>query len=406
MTMLAQGTGLLREPVIDHRRIKVEEVAKAFGAPPAPDFFFSPYTVAAFLRSSTNIQYARNTCVMESDDKGMESISAWEQVPDEVDDGNVIEYLFDEAGGKIHLKPRIAENMRNYSPVFGYWNAKQHDRYDGPGTYLVMAGRIGVDVGLCQEHLHPSTAKVDADVLSNRPSQEAFEDAAKWKLTRYAETRDTFESYKLGIWTGIANGFVGGYDLGGGADLSVMPQKPPTSKPSNGHANWFFGYELNYRWSIGSYGTGFGATLYLKIVTVPGYGKKFARGTQDDHVVAIRGCHQLGRDWFPKWTYGGIALYDQKFTPELEARINMLQTLREKETGKIFAIFKGEALWVTPGGKPDTIYEKGRGEFWPDVAPDQVPEMLSVDLRSKYPEPGVWGKPGILEYLKFKLGGR
>jgi hypothetical protein len=403
--MNEHNTGLVREKIKDPRRVTVEEVAKAFGAPTKPLEYFSPYLVAAYLSFGTNDQNGRQDCVFESTDKVNEAISAWEITPNEIPDGGVIDYLFDyDPNGKISLKPTIKNGMDNFSPVFGYYIAKQIDGLKGSGTYLVYGGKVSQDYGLAHEKIWPSAGVSENKARYTKPSQEAYDDAKPSKIVRYAESGNTMESYKLGIWTGNGNAVIGGYDLGGGANVSVQPQKPPTSEPDEGHANCFFGYDPNYIYSIGSWGEGFGLTLYLKIINDPKFGKVFVRGTSNDYAVAIRGCHQLGNDWFPKYSYGVIALYDKKFTPELEEKINMLQTLREEETGRVFAILGSKAFWVTPGGSPGTVYEDGRGKLWLDVGPDQVPAIKQNELRSKYPDRGIWGKPTTMELLKFILG--
>lgn len=400
-----KSTGLVREKVADLRRVSVEEAARAFGAPPAPREFFSPYTVAAYLAFGTNDQDGRSTCVTESADKIGESISAWEVTPDEVDDRNVIDYLFDfDPNGKVSLKDKIRKEMDNFSPTFAYYVIKQVDGLRGGGTYLYRAGWVFTEYGVARESIWPSGGVSEYDARYKKPSAEAYEDAKQFKMIRYAQSGNNFDGYKLGIWTADVKAVVGGYDLGGGANLGVQPQQPPTSEPTDGHANCFFGFDDNYVYAIGSWGPAFGLELYLKVINDPKYGKIFVRGTKEDHAVVVRGVHQLGKNWFPRYTYGVVALYDRKFTPELEDKINMLKTIREAESGRVFAILGSRAFWVTPGGAPGTVYEDGRGKLWPDVAPDQVPAISREELKANYPERGIWGSPTTTELLKFILG--
>ena len=232
---------------------------------------------------------------------------------------------------------------------------------------------------------------------TTKPSNEAYEDATNYKILRYTETQRTFDSYKLSIWTAHGNVIIGGYPLGGGSDLSIQPQKPPTTQPDNGHANAFFGFDKNYRYSLGSWGEGFGLTLYLKIFNHPKFGKIFVRGDSNDYVVAVKGCHQLGKDW-ERWLYKGLMPYDEKFPVELENRIKMLKTFMDKETGRTFAILKGKRYMLT-----DPAYEAGRGELWVDIPLNELPQVVSEDVNF-YPFGGFFGRVDLVTAFKGMVG--
>lgn len=386
------GQGGLESP-IDSRSVYVEEIA---GAGELPEEFFSPYLVAAYLRNGTNNQRQRNSCVMESSDKMNESMMFWNATPDSTIDGQVIDYLFDLINGKIVNKKSIEEKAQNFSPQFGYYIAKQIDGIpNANGTYVYMAGKVAVEYGLCEERLNPSNASYDQEIT--KPPIEAYENAKNYKIERYLQTQNTFDSYKLGIMTGNANLVVGGFPTGGGANLGVQPQKPPITQPDNGHAITFFGFDKNYRYALGSWGEGYGLTLYLKIYNHPKFGKIFVRGTEQDNVVAIRGCHQLGVEWFPAYAYRAVLFYDQKFPAELEQRIHMLKVIMEKETGRTFAILKGKRYMLT-----DPVYEAGRGEIWVNIPLNELLQVEKKDITVPYG--GNFGKIDLVNCFKAIVG--
>ena len=390
-----KGFGALESPP-DNRKVFNDEV---FGAPEMPEEFFSPYLVAAYLKNGTNDQKGRNSCVMESADKGSESLASWIVTPD-IPDGGVIDYLFDLVDGKINLKEGIKKEIGDFSPEFGYHIAKQMDgNPNSPGTFIYMSGKVLQDVGISEESFHPSTSFNDAEVLRRSPSPEAKENAAKYKIERYSNTRKSLDSYKLGIWSGDANIVIGGYPTF--SDMS-QPQKVQSERRF-GHANCFFGYSLDAAYSMGSWTKNYGLKVPLKIYNHPKFGNIFVRGTSSDNVVIIEGVHQVGKEWFPEYIFEGIQFYDKKFSPELEDRLAMLKTMREDVTGRVFAILGNKRYWITPGGAPDTIYEQGRGKLWPDVPPDEVPEFSRPDIR-KYPYGGVWGNPSFSDFMSGKLG--
>ena len=402
---IIQSGGAFESPK-DYRAVYVDEVyEQVAGTPSMPEEMFSPYTVAAYLKNGTNNQFARQSCVGESGDKGGESLSVWENTPDTVLDKDVIDYLFITENGKIRLKAEISEKIKNFSPTFIYYWAKQKDGIpNNDGTYLVMVGKIGQEIGFAEESLHPSNGITSESAVRNTvPSKEANDNAATHKIERYAQSRNTLESWKQGIAIGNANGIILGYSLGGGSNVNTQPQTPPTSQPDSGHANWGFGYDKDYVYSIGSWTENYGLTLYLKVFNHPKFGKVFVRGVAGDHVVAIKGCHQISRAWFPQYAFQGVMLYDKKFTPELEKRTAMLKTMREDVTGRVFAILAGKRYWVTPGGAPGTTYEDGRGRVWQDVSPDQIPAYSRPEIR-QYPLGGIWGKPSWAEFLSLLMG--
>lgn len=398
------GKGAVRE-LQDNRRATTEDVQRVAGASQPPAEFWSPYVIAAYLVYNNNNQQSRSSCVAESGDKVNEALSAWAQVPDEVADNKVIDYLFNEVDGRLAIKSEIRLKMRNYSPVFLYHEAKKADGLPrgSEGTYLVMAGKVGQTVGVCREDLWPSLNVSEELAKSRVPSEEAYQDARdNGMIVRYFEGANTLKGYRETMWSANAHCIVGGYDMGGGADLGVQPQKPPTEQPTNGHANCFFAWYDTYNVSIGSWGTEYGASIFLKIVA-DGEGKKFVRGTAQDHIVEITGCHILGASWFPKYAYRPIGLFDQKLPRDVEAKFEMLQTVREDVTGRVFAILGGQRYWITPGGVPGTMYELGRGKLWPDVPADQVPEAGRPDVR-KYPLGGIWGNASFADYFKLITG--
>lgn len=397
--LLQFGTGGIESPE-DNRSVYVEEIA---GAPEMPEEFFSPYTVAAYLKNGTNNQGQRNSCVTESADKINETLASWIVTPDSVPDGQVIDYLFEIINGKLVLRKKISDEVPDSAAVFGYYVAKQIDGIpNANGTYISTGGRVLQGYGLPRVELHPYESADDTAARTLKPSDSAYEDAKKYKILRYTETQRSFDSYKLAIWTAHGNAIIGGYPLGGGSNLGVQPQEPPTTTPDNGHANIFFGFDRDYRYSLGSWGEGFGLTLYLKIFNHPKFGKIFIRGSKDDYVVAVKGCHQLGRDWEP-WLYKGLMPYDEKFSPELEKRIVMLRVVKEKETGNVFIIFKGGRYWLTNTAQTSSIYQKGRGELWLDLDYDKIPEMEGRDLQL-IPYNGNFGRINLVEAFKTLVG--
>lgn len=388
----------------DPRQVSHGEVA---GAPDLPEQFFSPYTIAAILGNGVNDQKGTFSCVGQSTDRGMESLQLWTNMPDDFDNAKVISTLFDvDVDNKVvGITDFTKKHLKNFSPQYLYAMAKKYDKFNGTGTYLEMGPKVCSSDGAAEESVFPSDYGLSEVQFRDyrRISAEVLKNAGDFKIVRYAYVERDQPSHRTAIYTAPGNGDVMGYPLGGNM---AQPQVPPAPGQENsGHANWEFGYDEKYCYAIGSWGSEYGVKLYLKIVDHFKFGKIFAKGAPDDYSVAIGGVHQLSAAWYTsRLMFKGLTMFDDKFLdPALEKKIGMLRTIREQESGRIFAILGGKRYWITPGGAPQTIYEVGRGQLWPDLAPDQVPGLPRADI-IKFQFGGIWGDPAIAEYIRAKMG--
>ena len=136
------------------------------------------------------------------------------------------------------------DNMppEGFSMAFAYWMAKEYDNLNEEGTYLRTILKIGQHYGLCRESLLPlKNAKIKPVI-----TQEMLDDAAKYKIKRYALLNSLEE-----IKRALANGF---YILIGTIVTSDNWDNPPDG---------FLG--LPYGYIKGGHGTfGWGYDDFLK----------------------------------------------------------------------------------------------------------------------------------------------
>jgi len=386
----------------DARHVFIDEVSEIAGAVlEKPEEFFSPYAVAAVIANGINNQGGVFACVAESSDRGNEAVHTWAATPDDIANEDVIDYLFKFENGKI-VGLNYPEKTKNFSPRFIYSLAKKYDGMPGlNGTSIDMGGKILQKYGAAEESIYPSdhslfeTAFRDASKIP--PA--AFTNAEQFKIERYAVLDRTIENYKTGIWTGIGNGAIIGYRLGGNMN---QPQTPPSpGNEQDGHANLAVGFDKDNVYAIGSWGADYGIRLYLKTIKHYQYGTIFVRGTPQDYVVSFGGVHQIGKAWFTVRTmFRGVTFFDKKFAdPALEKRIAMERLVREEKTGRVFWLLNGEKLWVNPFES----YESGRGRLWPDIPPDQV-AVMPQDQLDLIPDGGVMGKISVTDLIKYRLG--
>jgi len=342
--------GALERPD-DRRNVRIEELAIAGEM---PQQFFSPWVVAACKEYGINQQGQQFSCTAESSDKIQGALQA--------------------VGGL---------GTRKYSARFLYALSKRDDGMPTiPGTYLDMPARIMQKYGSAEERYFRSDhelARTEFESSMAIPS-EAYRNAERFKIERYAFTDRAMASYKLAIWTTKGNAIIGGYSVGN--DYVSQPMVPPTndSEVKFGHANCFFGWDQNYVYAVGSWGENYGATLYMKRVNLPVFGEIWMKGSPTDYEVRIRGIHIFARDYFESgYMFRGVAHFDETFPPEQEAKIKFMKLLRQKYTENVYFIMNNKRYLIVN----EAMFNDGRSEgAWGDW--DFVQDVQEAELL-KYP---------------------